>query len=124
MVHPLCLASTSATIAAAVKHVPKDIRAERDAGRLVIEWSASTARLPFRYLRGNCGCAHCVNEWTGARMVDEEAIDPGVSVEAMNLVGGYALKISWTDGHDTGLYTWERLAELAELYDQRQANQA
>ncbi len=102
-----------------MSQVPKDIRAEREASQLVLEWPDSTARLPFRYVRGNCSCAHCVNEWTGARMVDEEAIDPKVSVEQMSLVGSYALKISWTDGHDTGLYTWERLAELTQLYEQR-----
>jgi DUF971 family protein len=27
--------------------------------------------------------------------------------------GNYALKISWSDGHDTGLYTWDLLQELA-----------
>jgi DUF971 family protein len=30
----------------------------------------------------------------------------------MSPVGNYALKIVWSDGHDTGLFTWERLAAL------------
>ncbi len=31
----------------------------------------------------------------------------------MSFTGNYALKIVWSDGHSTGLYTWDLLAELA-----------
>jgi phosphoribosylformimino-5-aminoimidazole carboxamide ribotide isomerase len=32
-------------------------------------------------------------------------------------VGQYALKITFDDGHDTGLYTWEYLHELGKRQD-------
>ena len=35
-----------------------------------------------------------------------------IHIQEMNLVGNYALKILWSDGHDTGLYTWELLRKL------------
>ena len=37
-----------------------------------------------------------------------------VSVEGAEPVGRYALRIRFDDGHDTGLYTWAYLRELAE----------
>jgi DUF971 family protein len=30
----------------------------------------------------------------------------------MELVGNYALKFVFSDGHDTGIYSWERLYDL------------
>jgi len=31
----------------------------------------------------------------------------------LELVGGYAVRINWSDGHNSGLFTWERLRELS-----------
>jgi len=59
-------------------------------------------------------CAHCVDEITGERIVDVEGIDPDISIREMQLVGNYALKIRWSDGHDTGLYTWAHLKCLCK----------
>jgi DUF971 family protein len=42
---------------------------------------------------------------TGKRNVDIKAIDP---------VGTYAVKLVFSDGHDTGLYSWDYLYELGE----------
>jgi DUF971 family protein len=35
-----------------------------------------------------------------------------VNIEAISPVGNYAIKLHFNDGHDTGLYTWERLYDL------------
>ncbi|MFM7594450.1 MAG: gamma-butyrobetaine hydroxylase-like domain-containing protein [Isosphaeraceae bacterium] len=32
----------------------------------------------------------------------------------MELVGSYALKIGWSDGHGSGLFTWENLLKICE----------
>lgn len=42
-----------------------------------------------------------------------------VGVIGAEPVGRYALRIRFTDGHDTGLYTWAYLRELGEQKDQR-----
>ena len=40
-------------------------------------------------------------------------------VKIVNLepVGNYAIKLSFSDGHNTGIYSWTYLAELAEEHD-------
>ena len=71
-------------------------------------------RLPLVKLRAECMCARCVDEITGERIVDIDGIDPQIAIQEMQLVGNYALKIRWSDGHDTGLYTWPHLRQLCE----------
>ncbi len=39
-----------------------------------------------------------------------------VACEAITPVGQYGIKIHFDDGHDTGIYTWERLYELGKHY--------
>jgi len=34
----------------------------------------------------------------------------------MEAVGHYALRIRFSDGHDTGIYTWRYLRELGEQH--------
>lgn len=93
--------------------VPRDIRAVRAEGLLAISWADRQAQLPFHLLRSECQCAQCVNEWTGERMLDPALIPPDISLDKMDLVGGYAVRIHWSDGHNSGLYTWEQLSDLA-----------
>ncbi len=82
---------------------------------LKVAWADGLeAKLGLVELRGECMCARCVNEITGERIVEVEGIDPQIAIEEMQLVGNYALKIRWSDGHDTGLYTWPHLRQLCE----------
>lgn len=46
---------------------------------------------------------------TGKRTVEISSIEP---------VGNYAVKLSFSDGHDTGLYSWDLLYELGEHQEQ------
>ncbi|MEL0624750.1 DUF971 domain-containing protein [Marinomonas arenicola] len=41
-----------------------------------------------------------------------------VSIQNVEGAGNYALKISFNDGHDTGLYTWEYLYNLGKNHDE------
>jgi DUF971 family protein len=83
--------------------------------RLLVRWTdGAEGKLPLVALRAECMCARCVDEITGERIVDVEGIDPRISIVEMQLVGNYALKIRWSDGHDTGLYTWGHLRRLCE----------
>jgi DUF971 family protein len=82
---------------------------------LLVKWhDGHERRLPYLRLRAQCMCACCVDEITGERILDVEGIDPDIAIDGMELVGNYALKIRWSDGHDTGLYTWEHLQRLCE----------
>ncbi|MCG6154695.1 DUF971 domain-containing protein [Rubinisphaera margarita] len=102
---------------------PENITARLSDQMLVCSWSEEDRfEFPFRVLRGLCPCANCVNEFTGERtfFVDDapEDIQPG----KMELVGNYAVKIYWSDGHSTGLYTWKYLRSIQVEMD-RQAEQ-
>lgn len=43
---------------------------------------------------------------------DISGISKNVNITAAEPVGYYALKLTFDDGHNTGLYTWEYLYEL------------
>lgn len=82
---------------------------------LLVAWPDGCAqKLPLVPLRAQCMCARCVDELTGQRILDVEGIDPAIAITHLALVGNYALKITWSDGHDTGLYTWDHLRRLCE----------
>ena len=50
--------------------------------------------------------------WAGERMLDVSAIPASIQPLQLEHCGNYALKIDWNDGHNTGLFTWERLHGL------------
>jgi DUF971 family protein len=92
---------------------PKSIKAIRELRLLEIGWQeGAIQRIPFKTLRASCPCAGCVDELTGIRMLDVDAIPDDIQPTKIELSGNYALKIAWSDGHSTGLYTWQRLSEL------------
>lgn len=92
---------------------PKNIRAIRADGVIEMTWpDGRVVHFPNKLLRASCACAGCVDEMSGRRTLDVHAIPDDIAVASMTPVGNYALKIVWSDGHDTGLFTWERLAAL------------
>ena len=60
-------------------------------------------------LRFICSCALCVDEVSGVRRVRREQIPPDIRPTGIELVGHYAFHISWSDGHATGIYSYEML---------------
>jgi DUF971 family protein len=79
-------------------------------GTIVVAWDdGKVARIPAARLRAECPCAACVDEWTGKRLLDPGAIPQDVRPLGFDPVGNYAVQIRWSDGHDTGLYAWEKL---------------
>lgn len=93
---------------------PNNIRALQSDQVLEISWPDGTvARLPYRFLRFQCPCATCRDEWTGERMIKQDSIRPDLKLEGMEPIGTYAIQPAWNDGHASGLFTWELLRELA-----------
>lgn len=96
--------------------IPPPTRLERLPAQraLLVAWpDGHEAKLGYVALRSECMCARCVDELTGERIVDIEGIDREITIEQMQLVGSYAVKLRWSDGHDTGLYTWPHLWRLS-----------
>ena len=44
-----------------------------------------------------------------------------VTINALEKSGNYALQIVFSDGHDSGIYSWDYLQALAENYDDKWA---
>lgn len=84
-----------------------------DPSQIEIEWlDGHKAAYSTRYLRLHCGCAHCVDERTGQRMVILDQIPPGIGYTEVQLVGNYAMQIVFSDGHNTGIFSWDLLREI------------
>jgi len=64
------------------------------------------------YLRCACPCAACVDELTGRKTLRDATVPPDVRAVRITPVGRYALNILWSDGHDTGIYSFETLRRL------------
>lgn len=94
---------------------PTTIRAIRQAGHFELQWpNGPLFHVPFHVLRCACPCASCIDEFTGRKILNPENVPTDVAPTQMSFIGNYALKIVWSDGHSTGLYTFDHLAEIAE----------
>ncbi len=65
-------------------------------------------------LRRACPCAQCVDEWTGERTLKPQAIADEIEIGDLSIVGRYALNFRWSDGHETGIYSFHYLRDLCE----------
>lgn len=81
-----------------------------EGGLLVVSWDdGKKSSTTYMELRLACPCASCVDEWTGAKLIDPNRIPGDVRPVAMEPVGNYAVQIRWSDGHETGIYSWRLL---------------
>ncbi len=93
---------------------PQSITPDENAAELAITWAdGAVDRLPYTVLRGNCPCAECVDEMTGKRQFDETKVKADINLLSFHPVGNYAILIKWSDGHETGIFSWPYLRELA-----------
>ncbi len=83
-----------------------------------LRWSDGHASsYDARYLRLNCGCAECVEEWSRRRLLDPAAIPADLRAEDHLMVGKYAVQFLWSDGHYTGIYPFDVLRSLCTCDD-------
>ncbi len=93
---------------------PREIRQQSDV-QLQITWADNRiCRYTAAKLRRACPCAQCVNEWTGERVLQPETISDLLTIQDLNVVGRYALNFRWSDGHETGIYSFRYLRDLCE----------
>ena len=103
---------------------PKSVKVHLKTGEGVqIEWKVGhQSAYTFKFLRDACPCALCADERgkSGRRAGEPESPAPGAlpmfkpAVKAITAeaVGKYALKFSWSDNHDLGIYSWAYLREV------------
>ena len=65
-------------------------------------------------LRRSCPCAGCINEWTGEKTLDDRKVPDDITIEHISIVGRYALNFHFSDGHETGIFSFAFLRQLSE----------
>ena len=94
----------------------ESISVEHDAERITLRWAdGKTVSVANRELRASCRCAHCVNEYTGERTANPGAIAADIQASEVRTIGNYALSITWSDGHSTGLFPYPTIEQLAAV---------
>ena len=96
---------------------PEEVEVDREQAILRFKWNdGHTGFTDFETMRWNCPCAGCSGEMGMPGRLDSlPALTPDeTKVDRLEAVGLYALKPSWKDGHDTGLYTYEQLRDLCQ----------
>ncbi|MGH7475630.1 MAG: DUF971 domain-containing protein [Longimicrobiales bacterium] len=84
-----------------------------DAAKLRITWAdGHVSEYSPRYLRLQCRCAGCVNETTGRPQLDPRSVPEDVYPLDIRYVGRYAIRMKWSDGHETGIYPFELLRKI------------
>ena len=93
---------------------PREIKQEDDS-TIRITW-ADQEQCTYKAseLRRSCPCAQCVNEWTGERVLKPESVPEEIEIKDLSLVGRYAINFRWSDGHETGIYSFRYLRELCD----------
>lgn len=97
--------------------IPSEIKLHQKSRRLELIYEGNEAyALDFEYLRVYTPSAEARGHGpgqetlqTGKRNVDIERIEP---------VGTYALRLVFSDGHDSGLYSWDMLYNLGKHHDE------
>ncbi len=93
---------------------PTQIIEENDS-EISIKWSdEKETSYNAPNLRRNCPCASCVNEWTGEKILKTESISDDLNFTHTTIVGRYALNFHFSDGHDTGIFSFNYLRELSD----------
>ena len=86
---------------------------ESDATGLHVLWPDGDSRvIPARDLRIACPCAACRDEVTGTRLLDPEKVPLAIAPTRIWSVGNYALGITFSDRHDSGIYTFKALRRM------------
>ena len=74
--------------------------------------------ISLKKLRQTCPCAHCNGEtdiWGNISGKKElKLIYESLILNKVVLVGSYAIRLFWKDGHSNGIYTFQHLKALSE----------
>ncbi|MDA1191811.1 MAG: DUF971 domain-containing protein [Candidatus Poribacteria bacterium] len=107
----------------AAKLPPKRVQLARHEA-LTMTWKdGSVDRYPVPYLRKWCPCASCrdyreTKSDDPFRQIDPRMVVPeDVHIQHLEQVGHYALKFDFSDGHSTGIYSYDYLIEIAPKTD-------
>jgi len=95
---------------------PASIKLHRKSRVLKVGYADGTRyELPCEYLRVFSPSAEVRGHGPGQEVLQVGKSE--VNISAIDPVGMYGVKFVFTDGHDTGIYSWDYLYELGEKQD-------
>lgn len=98
--------------------VATEIRLRRATRRLEVTFEGGERiSLPAEYLRVESPSAEVQGHAPSEKVL--VAGKQEVGIETVEPIGNYAVRIRFSDGHDTGIYSWSLLHELAAEHDER-----
>jgi DUF971 family protein len=104
---------------------PEHIAISKSKG-IKIDWKdAHHSEYGLTYLRDKCPCATCTGaHGTTPRPPEGEAappantpfpmFKPALKMLGVEQVGNYAIRINWSDGHNTGIYSYDHLRRICQ----------
>lgn len=99
-------------------HAPSSIQLHRKSKVLELQFpDGARFELPCEYLRVYSPSAEVRGHGPGQEVLQHGKIN--VNIDAIEPVGNYAVQLTFSDGHDSGIYSWDYLYELGAEYDSR-----
>ncbi|MDO1509385.1 MULTISPECIES: DUF971 domain-containing protein [unclassified Neisseria] len=95
--------------------IPREIRLQSSRTALTLVYDDLSRSLPAEFLRVYSPSAEVRGHAPGQEVLQTGKAD--VTITGLEPVGQYALKIVFSDGHDSGLYDWDYLYQLVRGYD-------
>ena len=98
------------------KIYPLEIKLHQSSKLLEIKFNNLTeCMLSSEFLRVHSPSAEVRGHGPGQETLQVQK--ENVAIENIEPIGQYAIKLIFSDGHNTGIYTWDYLYELAATYD-------
>jgi DUF971 family protein len=104
---------------------PEHIAISKSKG-IKIDWKdGHHSEYGLTYLRDKCPCAGCTGaHGTAPRTPESEQpanpfqmFKPALKMLGVEPVGNYAIRINWSDGHNSGIYSWEHLRHICQCHE-------
>ena len=101
---------------------PEHIAISKSKG-ITIDWKDGHASAyGLDYLRRNCPCATCTGAHgtppaSPAATTPFPLYKPALKMLSVEPVGNYAIRINWSDGHSTGIYSFEHFRKICPCND-------
>ena len=94
--------------------IPEELKLDRQARELRVSFGDGTQFvLPCEYLRIFSPSAEVKTARARGDLVTDKQ---SVNIERIEPYGTYAVRLYFSDGHDTGIYSWESLYQLGQDY--------
>ncbi|MDO4696656.1 MAG: DUF971 domain-containing protein [Neisseria sp.] len=94
--------------------LPEEIRLNTAKDELCLVYEGRPAVLSAEFLRVYSPSAQVRGHGRGRAVL--QTGKQGVTIVKLETVGNYALKITFSDGHDSGLYDWDYLYKSVQGY--------